>query len=49
MDIALAVVDGLDAAIAHVNEYGTGHTEAIVTTESRCRATVHRARSTPPR
>jgi glutamate-5-semialdehyde dehydrogenase len=32
MDIALAVVDGVDAAIAHVNEYGTGHTEAIVTT-----------------
>ncbi|HEV7420273.1 MAG TPA: glutamate-5-semialdehyde dehydrogenase [Mycobacterium sp.] len=32
MDIALAVVDGIDAAIAHVNEYGTGHTEAIVTT-----------------
>ena len=33
MDIAVAVVDGLDAAIAHVNEYGTGHTEAIVTTD----------------
>ncbi|MBI3215720.1 MAG: glutamate-5-semialdehyde dehydrogenase [Mycobacterium sp.] len=32
MEIALAVVDDLDAAIAHVNEYGTGHTEAIVTT-----------------
>ena len=32
MDIALAVVDDLDAAIAHVNEYGTGHTEAIVAT-----------------
>jgi glutamate-5-semialdehyde dehydrogenase len=32
MDIALAVVDGLDAAIEHVNEFGTGHTEAIVTT-----------------
>ena len=32
MDIALAVVDGLDEAIAHINEYGTGHTEAIVTT-----------------
>ena len=32
MDIALAVVDGIDAAITHVNEYGTGHTEAIVTT-----------------
>ncbi|UNB54901.1 glutamate-5-semialdehyde dehydrogenase [Mycolicibacterium sp. YH-1] len=32
MDIAVAVVDGVDAAIAHVNEYGSGHTEAIVTT-----------------
>ncbi|MGZ5392305.1 MAG: glutamate-5-semialdehyde dehydrogenase [Mycobacterium sp.] len=32
MDIAVAVVDDLDAAIDHVNEYGTGHTEAIVTT-----------------
>jgi glutamate-5-semialdehyde dehydrogenase len=32
MDIALAVVDGLDAAIDHINEYGTGHTEAIVAT-----------------
>jgi len=32
MDIALAVVDGLDAAIDHINEFGTGHTEAIVTT-----------------
>jgi glutamate-5-semialdehyde dehydrogenase len=32
MDIAVAVVDGLDAAISHVNEFGTGHTEAIVTT-----------------
>nr|WP_090346462.1 glutamate-5-semialdehyde dehydrogenase [Mycolicibacterium malmesburyense]CRL79068.1 glutamate-5-semialdehyde dehydrogenase [Mycolicibacterium malmesburyense] len=33
LDIALAVVDGIDAAIAHVNEYGTGHTEAIVATD----------------
>ncbi len=32
MDIAIAVVDGLDAAIDHINEYGSGHTEAIVTT-----------------
>jgi len=32
MDIAVAVVDGLDAAIDHINTYGTGHTEAIVTT-----------------
>jgi glutamate-5-semialdehyde dehydrogenase len=33
MDIALSVVDGIDAAIAHITEYGTGHTEAIVTTD----------------
>lgn len=33
MDIALAVVDGVDGAIAHIAEYGTGHTEAIVTTD----------------
>jgi glutamate-5-semialdehyde dehydrogenase len=32
MDIAVAVVDGVDAAIDHINEYGTGHTESIVTT-----------------
>ena len=32
MDIALRVVDGLDEAISHINEYGTGHTEAIITT-----------------
>ncbi|MEZ0053574.1 glutamate-5-semialdehyde dehydrogenase [Mycobacterium sp. MAA66] len=32
LDIAVAVVDGVDGAINHVNEYGTGHTEAIVTT-----------------
>ena len=31
LDMAVAVVDGVDGAIAHVNEYGTGHTEAIVT------------------
>jgi glutamate-5-semialdehyde dehydrogenase len=33
LDIALAVVDGVDGAIAHINEYGTGHTEAIVATD----------------
>ncbi|WP_418002864.1 glutamate-5-semialdehyde dehydrogenase [Mycobacterium sp. PDNC021] len=32
LDMAVAVVDGVDGAIAHVNQYGTGHTEAIVTT-----------------
>ncbi len=31
LEIAIEVVDGVDAAIAHINEYGTGHTEAIVT------------------
>jgi len=33
LDIAVAVVDGVDGAIDHVNEYGTGHTEAIVATD----------------
>ncbi|MDR3663492.1 MAG: glutamate-5-semialdehyde dehydrogenase [Mycobacterium sp.] len=32
LDIAVTVVDGVDGAISHINEYGTGHTEAIVTT-----------------
>ena len=32
MEIAVAEVNGVDEAIAHINEYGTGHTEAIVTT-----------------
>src|SRR3984885_4934879 len=31
MEIAVAGVNGVDEAIAHINEYGTGHTEAIVT------------------
>jgi glutamate-5-semialdehyde dehydrogenase len=31
LDIAAAVVDSLDDAIAHIRQYGTGHTEAIVT------------------
>ena len=33
MDIAVAVVDGVDGAIDHINTYGTGHTEAIVATD----------------
>ncbi len=33
MDIALAVVDGVDGAISHINDFGTGHTEAIVTAD----------------
>ncbi|MFD6400368.1 glutamate-5-semialdehyde dehydrogenase [Nocardia sp. NPDC060249] len=33
LDIALKVVDGLDAAVDHINTWGTGHTEAIVTAD----------------
>ncbi len=29
--ISIQVVDGLDAAIAHINRYSSGHTEAILT------------------
>ena len=33
LDIALKVVDGLDEAVEHIDRYGTGHTEAIVTAD----------------
>ena len=33
LKMSVAVVDSLDEAIAHVNRYGTGHTEAICTTD----------------
>ena len=32
--LAVRVVDGLDAAIEHVTEYGSGHTEAILTPDA---------------
>ncbi|GAA4607426.1 glutamate-5-semialdehyde dehydrogenase [Actinoallomurus liliacearum] len=32
LDLAAAVVDSLDAAVAHIRRYGSAHTEAIVTT-----------------
>ncbi|HEV7933937.1 MAG TPA: glutamate-5-semialdehyde dehydrogenase [Actinomadura sp.] len=32
LDISAAVVDSLEDAVAHIRRYGTGHTEAIVTT-----------------
>ncbi|CAM2958316.1 glutamate-5-semialdehyde dehydrogenase [Skermania piniformis] len=33
LDIALKVVDGIDQAIEHIDHWGTGHTEAIVTAD----------------
>lgn len=35
LDIAMKVVDTLDDALAHIREYSTGHTESIITTDSR--------------
>lgn len=35
LDIAIKVVDTLDDAIAHIRRYSTGHTESIVTTDTR--------------
>ena len=33
LSLSIAVVDDLDAAIEHIDRYGTGHSEAIVTTD----------------
>lgn len=35
LDIAMKVVDTLDDALAHIRRYSTGHTESIVTTDTR--------------
>lgn len=35
LDLAAKVVDSLEEAIAHINEHGSGHTEAIVTGDVR--------------
>jgi len=35
LDIAVRVVDSLDDALAHIRRYSTGHTESIVTTDTR--------------
>lgn len=35
LDIAMKVVDTLDDALAHIRRYSTGHTDSIVTTDSR--------------
>ncbi len=31
--LSIKVIDGLDAAIDHINRYGSGHTDAIVTAD----------------
>jgi glutamate-5-semialdehyde dehydrogenase len=33
--LAVKTVDGVDQAIAHIRRYGTGHTDAIVTKDSK--------------
>jgi glutamate-5-semialdehyde dehydrogenase len=38
MKMAVGTVDSLDAAIEHVNRYGTGHSEAIVTGDEEAAA-----------
>lgn len=35
LDIAIKVVDSLDDALDHIRWYSTGHTESIITTDSR--------------
>lgn len=40
--IAVHVVDGIDAAIRHIAEYGSGHTECIVTNDDQAAATFFR-------
>ncbi len=38
LDLAVAVVDDLDAALDHIRRYGTGHSETIVTESQRAAA-----------
>ncbi|WP_298039947.1 glutamate-5-semialdehyde dehydrogenase [uncultured Microbacterium sp.] len=35
LEIAMKVVDSLDDALAHIRQYSTGHTESIITTDTR--------------
>lgn len=35
LDVAIKVVDSLDAGLEHIRRYSTGHTESIVTTDTR--------------
>jgi glutamate-5-semialdehyde dehydrogenase len=35
LELAVAVVDSVEDAIAHINAHGSGHSEAIVTADTR--------------
>lgn len=35
VDLTVCIVDSLDAAIAHIHAHGSGHTEAVLTTDQR--------------
>ena len=35
MILAIRVVDDVEAAIAHINQYGSGHSDAIVTQDAK--------------
>lgn len=42
MEMAVKTVDGTDEAIAHIDRYGSGHSESIVTTDAEAAATFRR-------
>ena len=42
LDIAVAIMDSLDDALAHIRRYSTGHSETIITGSQRSAARVHR-------
>ncbi|MCD8533809.1 MAG: aldehyde dehydrogenase family protein, partial [Verrucomicrobia bacterium] len=33
--LAVRVVSGLDEAVSHINQYGSGHSDAIITSDAR--------------
>ena len=39
MILAIRVVDGTDAAVKHINQYGSGHSDAIVTQDEKAEKT----------
>ena len=35
LSVSMKIVESVDEAIAHINKYGTGHSEAIVTKQRK--------------